>query len=148
MEALPIIPGAEQQENREQPVGAESVIVVQGPPPTEEQVLSQVMTKARQNRSKSCHERSDSMKKYTKRKRRDNRRKVLIILVHMIIASIIPKWIYQLKQGRDWYIFCDSHRLVRCALRKPNLGCEACALTSLIDDEICPKFFSQSYTTI
>ena len=68
MEALPIISGAEQQENREQPVGAESVIVVQGPPPTEEQVISQVMTKARQNRSKSCHERSDSMKKYTKRK--------------------------------------------------------------------------------
>ena len=50
MEALPIISGAEQQENREQPVGAESVIVVQGPPPTEEQVISQVMTKARQNR--------------------------------------------------------------------------------------------------
>ena len=68
MEALPIISGAEQQENREQPGGAESVIVVQGPPPTEEQVISQVMTKARQNRSKSCHERSDSMKKYTKRK--------------------------------------------------------------------------------
>lgn len=68
MEALPIISGAEQQENREQPVGAESVIVVQGPPPTEEQVISQVMTKARQNRSKSCHERSDSMKKYTKRR--------------------------------------------------------------------------------
>ena len=68
MEALPIISGAEQQENREQPGGAESVIVVQGPPPTEEQVISQVMTKARQNRSKSCHERSDSMKKYTKRR--------------------------------------------------------------------------------
>ena len=38
------------------------------PLPTEEEVISQVMSKARQNRSKSCHERSNSLKKYTKRK--------------------------------------------------------------------------------
>ena len=38
------------------------------PLPTEEEVISHVMSRARQNRSKSCHERSNSMKKYTKRK--------------------------------------------------------------------------------
>ena len=50
MEALPIaITGAE-KENMEPE--SESVIIIPGPPPTEEQVLSQVMSKARQNRLK------------------------------------------------------------------------------------------------
>ena len=65
MDALPGASGAE-KENRE-PAAAESIIVVPAPS-TEEQVITQVMTKARQNRSKSCHERSNSLKKYTKRK--------------------------------------------------------------------------------
>ena len=65
MDALPGASGAE-KENREPPA-AESIIVVPAPS-TEEQVITQVMTKARQNRSKSCHERSNSLKKYTKRK--------------------------------------------------------------------------------
>ena len=64
MDALPGASGAE-KENREP--AAESIIVVPAPS-TEEQVITQVMTKARQNRSKSCHERSNSLKKYTKRK--------------------------------------------------------------------------------
>lgn len=50
------------------PLEADPELLMINPCSTEEEVISHVMSKARQTRSKSCHERSDSLKKYTKRK--------------------------------------------------------------------------------
>ena len=121
MEALPIISGAEQQENREQPGGAESVIVVQGPPPTEEQVISQVMTKARQNRSKSCHERSDSMKKYTKRKLAPDEDLITVVTDdHHFINST--------GSGIGCFVFCNRIRLTLIYLKYQLMYITSCII--------------------
>ena len=61
------IPAAGGLPNTQQSIEATAVIAQPAPtpqaPPTEEEVLSHVMCKARQTRSKSCHSRSNSLKR-------------------------------------------------------------------------------------